>query len=92
MILSQGEHGQRKKEVDQRGYGSRGEVSVLYSCSVVFYNLPLTLALQQATTMPGRVGQSSRTPGRDNMGQEEVIHSLRMWTIASPPVLDVSVK
>ena len=40
--------------------------------------------------MPGRVGQSSRTPGRDNMGQEEVIHSLRMWTIASPPVLDVS--
>jgi len=27
---------------------------------------------EQATTMPGRVGQSSRTPGRDNMGQEEV--------------------
>jgi len=27
---------------------------------------------EQATTMPPRVGQSSRTPGRDNMGQEEV--------------------
>ena len=26
----------------------------------------------QPTTIPARVGQSSRTPGRDNMGQEEV--------------------
>ena len=27
----------------------------------------------QPTTIPARVGQSSRTPGRDNMGQEEVV-------------------
>jgi len=26
----------------------------------------------QPTTIPARVGQSNRTPGRDNMGQEEV--------------------
>ena len=26
----------------------------------------------QPTTIPARVGSSNRTPGRDNMGQEEV--------------------
>ena len=30
----------------------------------------------QPTTIPARVGQSNRTPGRDNMGQEEVNASL----------------
>ena len=32
----------------------------------------------QPTTIPARVGQSSRTPGRDNMGQEEVNASLQV--------------
>ena len=41
----------------------------------------------QPTTIPARVGQSNRTPGRDNMGQEEVIHSLRMWIIANTLLL-----
>ena len=30
----------------------------------------------QPTTIPARVGQSNRTPGRDNMGQEEVTANL----------------
>ena len=30
----------------------------------------------QPTTIPARVGSSNRTPGRDNMGQEEVNASL----------------
>ena len=45
----------------------------LAACWLFFVVAKLTfMFLQQATTMPPRVGQSSRTPGRDNMGQEEV--------------------
>ena len=37
----------------------------------------------QPTTIPARVGQSNRTPGRDNMGQEEVNSLVSDVSIAS---------